>query len=516
MRPRTNCRLSGSIASAAVVILLAGAARGADIEVIFTKIPQSPTSLVPGALDANGLPANTRFRAIDDFTLSPDGSAWMLRGQTQQVPLLESILIRGGGTSGTGFAQEGQPFPQGGISETYDLLGRGGFSSKNEFGFSAYSRGGAITPSVATIYWDGLLFNVQARSGDTVSGLLDVKGEVTGDELVGGFVDSAHLLDSGVVGAHFESFENIDVTRDRALVYGTTAFQQIDVSSVVGLNGAGTEIWERWDEEPFQTTPDGRRWLALGKVQADNDIDSVLVVDGRIVLREGFAIPGASPVVENIANGRVIPCGDWFARGTDRANLAYALRNGLVIAQTGSPVPDEPGATWGDAFYGLSGNCAGAWALAGKTAAPAASDDVIAVTGIGVVVREGDPVDINGDGLFNDDAFIGRGNNALEAFAPDQIALSEDGVIYFIANLRNGAGQDLNSDPAFGPPTAFMRIQLYVCAADFDGDGFVTGIDYDLYVAAFEAGETSADFDGDGFNTGIDFDLYVDAFEAGC
>jgi hypothetical protein len=54
------------------------------------------------------------------------------------------------------------------------------------------------------------------------------------------------------------------------------------------------------------------------------------------------------------------------------------------------------------------------------------------------------------------------------------------------------------------------------CPADFDGDGFVTGIDFDLYVAAFEAGEMSADFDGDGFVTGIDFDLYVGAFEAGC
>lgn len=54
------------------------------------------------------------------------------------------------------------------------------------------------------------------------------------------------------------------------------------------------------------------------------------------------------------------------------------------------------------------------------------------------------------------------------------------------------------------------------CAADFDGDGFVTGIDFDLYVAAFEAGDLTADFDGDGFITGIDFDLYVAAYEAGC
>jgi ELWxxDGT repeat protein len=54
------------------------------------------------------------------------------------------------------------------------------------------------------------------------------------------------------------------------------------------------------------------------------------------------------------------------------------------------------------------------------------------------------------------------------------------------------------------------------CRADFDGDGFITGVDFDLYVQAFEAGDMTADFDRDGFVTGVDFDLYVQAFEAGC
>lgn len=55
-----------------------------------------------------------------------------------------------------------------------------------------------------------------------------------------------------------------------------------------------------------------------------------------------------------------------------------------------------------------------------------------------------------------------------------------------------------------------------VLRADFNGDGFVSGADFDEYVVAFEAGEASADFDGDGFVTGVDFDLYVAAFEGGC
>ena len=67
--------------------------------------------------------------------------------------------------------------------------------------------------------------------------------------------------------------------------------------------------------------------------------------------------------------------------------------------------------------------------------------------------------------------------------------------------------------------TASIAAMLTVdprCPADFDNDGFVTGIDFDLYVQAFEAGDMSADFDEDGFISGVDFDLFVAAFETFC
>jgi hypothetical protein len=52
-------------------------------------------------------------------------------------------------------------------------------------------------------------------------------------------------------------------------------------------------------------------------------------------------------------------------------------------------------------------------------------------------------------------------------------------------------------------------------SADFNGDGFLTGEDFDLFVQAFEIGDSASDFNGDGFITGEDFDLFVQAFEAG-
>ena len=57
---------------------------------------------------------------------------------------------------------------------------------------------------------------------------------------------------------------------------------------------------------------------------------------------------------------------------------------------------------------------------------------------------------------------------------------------------------------------------LSYCPPDYDCDGFITGIDFDLFVADFEAGVMSSDFDRDGFITGLDFDLFVQAYEAGC
>ena len=78
------------------------------------------------------------------------------------------------------------------------------------------------------------------------------------------------------------------------------------------------------------------------------------------------------------------------------------------------------------------------------------------------------------------------------------------------AGLMSGGGFEMFGGfwKGVGPETA--------CQADFDRDGFVTGIDFDLFVQAFEAGDLSADFDQDGFVTGVDFDLFVLVFEKGC
>ena len=106
---------------------------------------------------------------------------------------------------------------------------------------------------------------------------------------------------------------------------------------------------------------------------------------------------------------------------------------------------------------------------------------------------------------------------------PFGVTFGPDGDLYVSARLsanvvryEGETGALVGQLASVDSPAHDIVFTIDFCTADFDGDGFVSGIDFDLYVAAFEAGESTSDFDGDGFTTGIDFDMYVQAFEAGC
>lgn len=65
-------------------------------------------------------------------------------------------------------------------------------------------------------------------------------------------------------------------------------------------------------------------------------------------------------------------------------------------------------------------------------------------------------------------------------------------------------------------PGMFACSDVLNCAADLNGDGFLTFADFDLFVQRFEQGNASADFNGDTFLDFTDFDAFVTAFEHGC
>jgi hypothetical protein len=310
------------------------------------------------------------------------------------------------------------------------------------------------------------------RESDPALGLLD--SYPTGDELFGNSFGSMHVLDDGTIGYQDGTIQNIHSYYRPAIFYNDTSFKQSNVSPI------GSSVWDSIDSNTFWTTPDGMTWIAYGDdYNATND--HILVVKDVVWLRQGSIIPSTTITVAAVFHTKLISNGDWYSRGDDPNDNDWAVRNGTLLAATGDSITGGS-EHWGDVFIGFTGNTNGDWVLAGNTdSGDIQTDCVIVLNGSEVVVREGDPVDLDGNGAFDDDAYIGRGLATYSAFLSNDIFLSDDLMLYFFAPLRNGAGDDLSADGFSGD--AFLRIDLSAdgcpepgasgnyCTADIDGSG---------------------------------------------
>ncbi len=510
MKLRASSLCAGGLIAACGLAVEAGAQ---EIEVIYTKIPGHSTAVVPGALNGAGVPTFTEWRAMEDLVMRADGQQWCLKGRTQLTPDQETILVLGSGTSGTMFCQEDQPFQGGVAGEKYDFFDSPSpvsWDSSGNIGFSARAKGGSSSVFEKLVRVVGGVHTIQLQMGDPALGLTDVPGNPADDELFGNSMGSVQLLDDGTQRFVQTPITNCHSTRYPAFFKGNTSFRQSGVSLIDG------ETWDNFGLSDAGGTPDGMHWYAEGDTENSNTaIDGILAVDDAVVLREGSPVAGVgTPTMADVFFTNMLADGTWFSRGDDPADNDWAVRNGALVAQTGDPITPGNAETWGNTFSAFTGNKFNQWILVGNTSAGAAGDNVVVLSGLRVVVREGDPVDLDGNGMFDDDVFIGRFNNTLAPFNPDDFVLTDDMMLYFIANIRSSTA-DLNGNPSFSTPVAFLRKQLY-CPADHNQDGFVTGDDFDEFVALFVDGLIGADFDGNGFVNGDDFDRFVAHFEQGC
>src|SRR5262249_8260070 len=90
-------------------------------------------------------------------------------------------------------------------------------------------------------------------------------------------------------------------------------------------------------------------------------------------------------------------------------------------------------AEFADCFFMHVGNSRGDWVIGGVTNGPTATNGVLVLNNQRVIAREGDPVDLNGNGLPDDDLFF-------NTFGNDDGVLTRTGFFYFTATLRNAAG----------------------------------------------------------------------------
>lgn len=454
-----------------------------DMTIIYSEIIGHPTAIVPGARDLAGSPVVTEWKTLEDMAVSPDGSAWLVKGRSKDGSSLEIAMVAGSGLVGDMLAQEGQEIPgepAGTLFDTFDS--DFGFNDNNDVAFGARARG---TSTFECFLRDisGTL-SVDVRDSDSISGLVDPNG-AAGDETHGNSFGTAHLLNDGRIGFYAANIAGLTAPEssfDTALCYwdsisGSVAFLQEGIAMIGGENVAA------FSSGNFVTTPDGAHYAAEVGLGPDslND-EETLIVDGVVEVRQNTNFSGVD--IDAIFRVKMAGDGTWFARGDQPGDNDWAISNGNLIAMTGDSVTGGA-ETLGASFSAVTGDSNGNYVLIADTDEPDEDfNDVIVLNGTHVVAREGDPIDLDGNGMFDDNVFIGRGTNTSSAFLADDVHLTDTGILYFFANLRDSEGNDLG-DSFGGGGIAFITMDVSDLLAggcptvtgDVDGDGDGDGAD---------------------------------------
>jgi len=448
------------------------------IRVIHSTIASSPTSLVPPGGALTSITPGTRFASFDRPYRSPNGTRWAMVADTDASTLLDAVILVGAGLGGSPRVQEGVS-SVGNPPELFGPFDRNtGLRDDGRTYFSTNTNG----PTTSDEY-------VLTVTPDNLIGLWWQEGMQLPDvstENFGATMDSVHAVSPDLVALRASgTIGTAPDTQDDFLIRGFTIVAQSGVTIPTGQAGGTTFPWENFDTNSFYGSYAGSTWIAKGDLATGTTTsDDVVVVNNQVRLQENSIVPGsgfASPIAAGFAGEIAMSSnGDWFCRGSNVDLQDWMVRNGIVIARTDAVVTPGSPELYDDTltsttFFSMTGNNAGDWIIGGVTnAVDINRNGVLVLNGVKVVVREGDRVDLNNNGLPDDDAFI-------SAFANDDLFLTEDRFLYFQSTLRSSAGATLGS--------AFMRIKIDLttgCAANIGGgDGMVNVQDLLAVIAAW-------------------------------
>ncbi len=391
--------------------------------VIYTEIVGSPTSIIPSdpttPIDIIGRPA-----------VSPDGNHWMISvsvntgaSTDDQRLMIDGNLVVAEGTS-PAWVPVGRNL--GFFDTKYNVLNSGAF------GFGSDLDGGTLDDDIM-VSSDGLGgFTLHAQEN------MQITGAPAG--WLADNMDSAHLTTGGFAYVT----DNVDggppVGMDDMVIFNNSIFLQAGVDAPAGQLTGGTDTWENFDFADLFFNADGTSYLLQGDLAGTTD-DDVIVVNGTVVVQEGFPIPGGDPTLVVGPNGIfgvfMSPSGDWMARGDYAApDVDWVLLNGVEVSRQGNPIFAGSTELFDSFFFVNTTNNVGDYIIGGSSDGPTTSDAVLVLNNERVILREGDAIDVDGNGIYDDDAFI----NFL---GTDDTVLTDDGRVFVNGGLETSTGSSL-------------------------------------------------------------------------
>ena len=413
------------VAPAAALASLSSAQNTPEqLQVIFTDVASSPLSAVPG------LPG-VRFETFDRPNLSPDGSHYVLAGQSDLPNDQSDFLI----TDGMLLLKEGDTLsvlPPGVGITLFDQSAN--INNAGEIAMSLDTDAPTTEDDYVVLYDGAGNYTVIAAEGSPIPGA--PAGWVY-DTL-----NTSVITDTGVVAFESDSIDGTagGATDDNAIFFGSTPFIQKGVDSPTGQLGATTETWDNFDFEDLFVDATGANYILQGDLNGDLATDDVAVVNGVVVAQEGFPLPGGDPaeIVDGsgIASVFMSASGDWIVEGDfDNTNVPWVLYNGAVVTRGLTPLFPGSTSSWAVAsLFASTCNNVGDFLVGGISDNPDPDlANVVVLNNERVILREGDPVDVDGNGVFDDDAFF-------NFFSSDDFRLTDDLQVYFIASIRDSSG----------------------------------------------------------------------------
>lgn len=503
---------------------------GPVIRVELSTVHESITSLIPG-LD----PPARAVAPLGRPWASPSGSRWAMRATTDAAPE-QSVLILAGGTGGVG---EVRVVVQQGVTELPIEPGLSfwfgprtaaildpmvGIDDAGQVAFSGSDGRFENIDDQFVMRYDGLAFHAVWQEG-----LTPVPGFGPGSAFGNPPLASAEpdpvrvaiVADGSVVFSASFHGPGVGATNNAALFAA-------DGQTILVREGFTTPRGARTSEntaalaqltaiDDFRIDASGQTALVAGRlnlsttVPAPGGVNQILFAtgylagpDGTVVVQENLTLPFA-PAQSSAADTQpwdlfaMDPAGRWLAAGRWRDGTAWAARQGVLLATSGLPIMLGQGGTtierWTldparptqrTPFEALAGNSVGDVLIVGTTDH---SDPqrrlAVVLNGRTILARANDPVDLDGNGLLDDDAF-------LAGVVPDSAALGDE-ELRFVATLRTRAAA-LGCATLPPPPAnlilgqALVRIPIpRACPPDFDRDGVLSQEDLSGFIAAFFA-----------------------------
>ena len=402
----------------------------AQVAVLQGVNPAAANSVVPS------LPSE-RLASTFDWTglsISSNGSRWVFKAFLNSSSTTNEVILTGTGTNGQStqvVAREAGNATGMGTNEKFQFFDA--FPRINDSGTVAFAGDFASDPNFDDFIakWSAGTYTLVAREEASAASIL-------GTGILWDTLDSPAIDNAGTVGFRATSLGNATAETDAAIIFGNSVVARKGVTRVAN----GTERWEEFDLEDFRVSANGTEWLLQGNSDLIVELDDIVVLNDTVVLREGTntgGLPGPSSYALRVFMSHD---GTKMVQGAIFGGQDFIVYDGSAVAFTNNATGLSTGELWSDSvylptFFTMCENSVGDYVIVGLSdSGNPNADAVMVLNGTTEVLRENDPVDVNGDGLFNDNAFI-------KSFHNEDFVLTDDLALYGLVSLQNNFGVDI-------------------------------------------------------------------------